>query len=140
MDNDSPPAEPTAAPATRPLYRPTPLQTAILAVIAAAALGCGFYLRYRLIEQPAVGIACQTGWMSAQCSIRSIAMTLFELSVFGFVALCSALLNLYRPSVVLIALALLAGGIGIVLYNVALAALALALLILSLARRAPGRD
>jgi hypothetical protein len=140
MDNDSPPAEPVAAPARRPLYRPTPLQTTILAVIAAAALACGFYLRYRLIEQPAVGIACQAGSAGTECSIRRVAITLFESSVFGFTALCSALLNLYRPSLVLIALALLAGGIGVVLYNVALSALALALLILTLARRVPGRD
>ena len=46
---------------SRPLYRPTPVQAAILAIIAAAALGCGLYVRYRLIEQAAVGIACQAG-------------------------------------------------------------------------------
>jgi hypothetical protein len=125
---------------SRPLYRPTPLQAGVLAVIAAAALAFGFYVRYRLIEQATVGIACQTGSASTACSIRSTAILLHELSVFGFVALCSALLNLYRPSFVLIAIALLAGGIGIVLYNVALSALAITLLILSLARPVPGRD
>jgi hypothetical protein len=141
MDNDSPPAEPAATSAPpRPLYRPSLRQTAALAVIAVIALGCGFYVRYRLIEQSAVGIACQSGSTDLGCSIRSTAITLFTPSAFGFTALVAALLNLYRPSLVLIALTLLAGGIGIVLYNVALSALALALVILSLARRAPERD
>jgi len=57
--------------------------------------------------------------------------------VFGIVALGAALLNLLRPSVVFWALALLAGDAGIVLYNTALSALAMALLILSLARSVP---
>lgn len=125
---------------SRSLYRPTPLQAAILAVIAATALGCGFYVRYRLIEQAAVGIACQTGAANTGCSIRSTAIMLHEMSLFGLTSVISALLNLFRPSVVLIALALLAGGIGIVLYNVALSALALTLLMLCLARSAPERD
>ena len=45
-----------------------------------------------------------------------------------------------RPSFVLCAVALVAGGFGIVLYNVALSALAVALLILSLARPSPEPD
>src|SRR6185436_20158901 len=142
MDNDSPPADPATAPAAagRPLFRPTLRQTVALSVIAAAALGCGFYVRYRLIEQSSVGIACQGGSQDFACSIRSAAIMLFTPSAFGFTALAAALLNLWRPSFVLIAPALLAAGIGIVLYNVALSALALALLILSLARRAPEPD
>ena len=57
--------------------------------------------------------------------------------MFGIVALGAALLNLIRPSVMFWALALLTGGAGIVLYNTALSALAIALLILSLARPVP---
>jgi hypothetical protein len=43
-------------------------------------------------------------------------------------------LNVVRPSIVLFAVALAASAFGIVLYNVPLSALAVALLILSLAR------
>jgi hypothetical protein len=138
MDNGSPAAEPSSA--TRRLYRPTPLQIGIFAVIGAVALGCGFYVRYRLVEQSAVGIACQSGSMSTECSIRRSSIVLFEHSVFGLVAMAAAVLNLYRPSAALIAIALFTGGLGIVLYNVALSALALTLLILCLARPVPGRD
>ena len=61
-------------------------------------------------------------------------------SIFGWVAIGAALLNLVRPSFLLCAVILIAGGFGIVLYNVALSALAVAMLILSLARSAPEPD
>jgi hypothetical protein len=73
----------------------------------------------------------------ASIAILALGYGLFTPQVFGIVALGAALLNLARPSVVLWAVALLAGGAGIVLYNVALSALAVALLILSLARPVP---
>ena len=49
-------------------------------------------------------------------------------------------MNLLRPSLVLTAIALAAAGLGVVLYNVGLAGIAVALLILSLARRAPAPE
>jgi hypothetical protein len=137
MDNGSPPPESVAP--TR-LYKPRGIQVAVFAAIAALALGGGFYVRYQLIEQAGVGIACQTGSASTACSVRSSAILIYEHSVFGVSAVTSSLLNLIRPSVVFIAITLLAGGLGIVLYNVALSALALTLLIFCLARPIPGRD
>jgi len=109
----------------------------MLAIIAALGLGYGFYLRYGLIEQSAIGIACEsdgTGWL---CATRRTAIALFTPQAFGITALGAAALNLLHPSVVFWAVAMLAAGAGIVLYNVALSALAIALLILSLARPAP---
>ena len=120
-----------------PLNRPTPRQACVLAVFALAALSYGFLMRYQLIEQSSVGIACAadgTGWL---CASRRTAIALFNPQAFGIAALAVALLNLLRPSVVLWALALLAAGAGIVLYNTALSALAVAILILSLARPVP---
>jgi hypothetical protein len=125
---------------SRPLFLPTPRQTACLLAIGITALACAFYLRYWVIEQSSVGISCQDGLRSALCSIRSTTIALYRPSVFGAVALGAALLNLLRPSIVLWAIALFAGGLGIVLYNVVLSALAVALLILSLARPAPEPD
>jgi hypothetical protein len=109
----------------------------VLAAIAAAALTYGFVMRYSLVENPAIGIACGTSNATWLCATRRTAIALFTPDAFGWTALGAALLNLLRPSVVLWALALAAGGAGIVLYNVALSALAVALLILSLARPAP---
>jgi hypothetical protein len=122
---------------SRPLYRPGVRQAACLLVIAAMALGYGFAMRYWVIENSSIGIACGNDGDSWLCANRRAAIALFGSDVFGGVALGAALLNLLRPSVVLWGLALASGGAGIVLYNTALAALAAALLTLSLARPSP---
>jgi hypothetical protein len=121
----------------QPLHRPTPRQSVCLAAIAVAALGYGFVTRYWLIEDSSIGISCGTSAATWLCASRRTAIALFTPQVFGFVACGAALLNLLRPSVVFWALALAAGGAGLVLYNVALSAFAIALLILSLARPVP---
>jgi hypothetical protein len=122
-----------------PLFLPTRRQAICLAIVALSALAGGFALRYGVIEQSSVGIACETGGLSPLCGIRRGAIALYNASAFGIAALGAALLNLLRPSPVLWAIALLTGGIGIVLYNVVLSAFAVALLSLSLARPAPER-
>ncbi len=66
-------------------------------------------------------------------------IVLFTYQVFGGIALAAALLNLLRPSPVLVALALAAAGFGVVLHNTDLSALAAGMLILSLARPAPAQ-
>jgi hypothetical protein len=120
----------------RPLYRPTLRQAIGLAAIALVALSYGLFMRYWVIENSAIGVACETG-MNWLCASRRTAIALFQPQVFGIVALGAALLNLLRPSFIPIAIALLAAGAGIVLYNAALSSFAGALLILSLARPAP---
>lgn len=121
----------------RPLHRPTLRQAICLAILALAALTYGFWMRYQVIEQSAVGIACEAGGANWLCASRRTAIALFTPEAFGIVALGAALLNLLRPSVIFWGIALLAGGAGLVLYNTALSALAAALLILSLARPVP---
>ena len=69
-----------------------------------------------------------------------LTIVLFNHGVFGYVALAVALLNLLRPSIVLISLALAAAAFGVVLHNADLSALAAGLLILSLARPAPAAE
>lgn len=122
---------------SRALFRPSLRQTACLAALALAALTYGFATRYWVIEQSAVGIACEGSGANWLCANRRAAIALFTPQAFGIAALGAAALNLLRPSVAFWALALLAGGAGIVLYNTALSALAIALLILSLARPVP---
>jgi hypothetical protein len=121
----------------RPLFAPTLSQCAWLGALLLAALGCAFYLRYQVIEQAAVGIACEAGSSDWICAVRRNAIALYRPSAFGIVAVAAALLNLLRPSPVLCAVVLVTGGCGLVLYNASLSAIAMALLILSLARRAP---
>jgi hypothetical protein len=125
---------------SRPLFLPRLRQAAWLAALSVIALSYGLYLRYWVIEQSSVGIACEGGLATFICHTRRSATALFTPQVFGLLALGAALLNLIRPAFALWAIALIASGIGIVLYNAALSALALALLVLSLARPAPERD
>jgi hypothetical protein len=118
------------------LFLPTARQTNALLIIGFAALGYAFYMRYLVIEQPSVSLACEAELGTWLCWTRKIVISLFGASVFGGVALGAALLNLIRPSIVVFAIAVAAAGLGIVLYNVSLSGLAVGLLILSLARRA----
>jgi hypothetical protein len=124
----------------RPLFRPSARATNWLLVIGFCALGYALYLRYLAIEQSTVGLACDAGLTTWLCATRRVVAALFDHSVFGWVALAVAALNLLRPSLVLFALALAATAFGVVLYNAGLAGVAAAILILSLARPAPAPE
>ncbi len=120
-----------------PLFRPSERQTNWLLIVGMLALGEALYLRYLAIEHASVSLACQGGLQTWLCaSFRSV-IALYNNGVFGFLALGAAALNLVRPSIVLVSVALAAAGFGLVLHNAGLAGLAAALLILSLARPAP---
>jgi hypothetical protein len=122
------------------LFLPSPRATNILLIIGFCSVGYALYLRYLVIEQSSISLACEGGLNTWLCFIRKVVTGLFRNSAFGFLALVVAILNLLRPSLVLTGIALAAAGFGIVLYNVALAGIAVALLILSLARRAPAPE
>jgi len=121
----------------RPLFLPSPRQTNWLLVVAFLSVGEALYLRYMAVENVPVALACQDGLQTWLCSTWRLTITLFTYQVFGTAALVIAVLNLIRPSIALVSLALVASGFGIVLHNTDLAALALAALVLSLARPAP---
>jgi hypothetical protein len=124
----------------RLLFLPTARQTNWLLIIAFAAIGYALYLRYTVLQVSLVANACDAGQDTWLCASRKVATVLFQHSVFGVIAIAAAALNLLRPSLVLFAVTLVAGGLGIVLYNVNLSALAAALLVLSLARPAPATE
>jgi hypothetical protein len=124
----------------RPLFLPTARQTNWLLIIAFLSVGQALYVRYMAIENLNVELACQAGLKTWLCGIFHISIALYSHYVFGAVALVAALLNLIRPSIVLVAVALAAGGFGIVLHNPELSALAAGVLILSLARPAPATE
>jgi hypothetical protein len=124
----------------RPLFLPTARQTNWLLIVAFLSVGQAMYLRYMAIENLNVELACQAGLKTWLCGAFHLAIPLYSHYVFGAVALAAAVLNVIRPSIVLVAIALAAGGFGIVLHNPELSALAAGVLILSLARRAPATD
>jgi hypothetical protein len=121
----------------RRLFIPTARQWCVLLPLGVLALGYALYVRYEVIQNTPIGLACDSGIATALCAMRRAVVVLFQHWVFGTAALTAAVLNLLRPQVVLFAIGMIAAALGIVLYNVTASALAVGLLILSLARPAP---
>ena len=118
-------------------FRLSPYQVQFLMVVGFVTVGLALYLRYFGVEFSTTALACDAGLQTMMCKSRALATSLFKNSVFGIVALVIATLNLMRPSIVLLTGGLIAAGLGIVLYNIALSGLAIGLLILGFARPAP---
>jgi hypothetical protein len=121
----------------RPPFLPTARQTNWILAVGLLSVGEALYLRYLAIENSNVSLACQAGLDTWLCATFRLTIVLFSHQVFGAIALAAALLNLLRPSLVLVTLSLAAAAFGIVLHNADLSALAAGVLILSLARPAP---
>jgi hypothetical protein len=121
----------------RSLFLPTARQTNALLIVAFLCVGEAMYLRYMVMENATMSLACQGGLATWLCDSFRLVNVLYPHQVFGWVALLVALLNLVRPSIVLVTVALAAASFGIVLHNADLSALAAGVLILSLARPAP---
>jgi hypothetical protein len=121
-------------------FLPTARQTNWLLIVGFLAIGEALYVRYLAIENASVSLACQGGQNTWLCTTFHLAIAAYNNSVFGWVAVIAAVLNLVRPSIVLMTVAISAAGMGLVLHNAGLAGLAAGLLILSLARPAPATD
>ncbi len=118
-------------------FRLSPYQVQFLLIVGFVTVGYALYLRYYAVEFSQTSLACDAGLQTVICKARSTATALFKNSVFGIVALVIAVLNLMRPSIVLLTGGVIAAGLGIVLYNIVLSGIAIALFILGFARPAP---
>jgi hypothetical protein len=121
-------------------FFPTARETNWLLIVGFLAIGQALYLRYLAIEFAPVSLACQGGLQTWLCTTFRTVIVLYNHGAFGWIALIAAMLNLVRPSLVLMSVAIAAAAFGLVLHNTDLAGLAAALLVLSLARPAPARD
>ena len=121
-------------------FLPTARAIHWLLIVGFLAVGEALYLRYLAIEYVQVSLACQAGLKTWLCASFRVVIALYNHSAFGGVALVAAVLNLMRPSIVLMTIAVAAAGFGLVLHNADLSGLAVALLVLSLARPAPAAE
>lgn len=121
----------------RPLFLPSIRQGAILVETGLGALALALFLRYGLVENTPLGLACEAGEASLVCAMRFGMVFLFMWNVFGVAAISAACAQLWRPDVRVFGAGLGVALLGLVLYNSRLSGLALALLILSLARPVP---
>lgn len=92
------------------------------------------YVRYMLVENTPVSLECEAGLAVAHCTVRKVSIFLFQHQMFGISAFVLATAHLVRPNLYVFALALALTGLGLVLYNNGLAAIACALLVISFAR------
>lgn len=128
-----------AAPDTAPpkLFVPPWRAAAVIAILGLATLGSALFLRYAIIQNSVIGVACEAGEESLTCSVRLAVILLFVRGVFGWGALIAAAIALLRPNVVAFGAGVVFAILGLVLYNTRISALAVALLVLSLARPRP---
>ena len=124
------------APALK-LFLPSRLAAAILAVLGLAAVSAALYLRYCIIQNSAIGVACEAGEVSLTCKLRLAMILMFVQDCFGWLAIIAAGVQLWRPNIVAFGTGLVFALLGLVLYNTRASALAVALLVLSLARPSP---
>jgi len=118
-------------------FRLTAFQVQWLLIVGFSTVGYAIYIRYLAIEFSPVALACDAGLQTVLCKTRLLMTALFRHYVFGSAALVIAVLHLVRPSIVTLTAGLVAAGLGIVLYNIGLAGIAIGLLILGFARPAP---
>ena len=119
-------------------FLPSRRASAALAALGLAALGTALYLRYSIIQNSAIGTACEAGEQSFTCELRLAVIVLFGQGALGGVALIASGVQLCRPNVLAFGTGLVFALLGLVLYNTRISALAVALLVLSLARPSPG--
>jgi hypothetical protein len=69
---------------TKP-FLPSRRAAAVIAVLGLAALGAALYLRYFIIQNSGIGVACEAGEDSLTCRVRlAVILMLVEVN-FGFV-------------------------------------------------------
>jgi hypothetical protein len=119
------------------LFLPSRRAALILAAVGLAAVGTALYLRYGIIQNTPIGLACEAGEESLTCTVRLAVILLFVRNAFGWLAMLWAIVQLWRPNVVAFGAGIVFALAGLVLYNTRTAALAAALLVLSLARPVP---
>ena len=118
----------------RRLFMPSRRSRLVLFGLSAAVLGAALYMRYGIIQNTPLGLACEAGRVSPVCTIRLAVISLFNYGIFGGVAMVAAVLQFWRPNVYAFGIGLVAALPGLVLYNTNVSAFAFALLLLSLAR------
>jgi hypothetical protein len=111
----------------------------ITVVLISLAVAC--LLRFSVVENGELAIYCAGAASEIVCQVRDATIGLFNALVFGTIALAAAAASFIWPAnLVWKAIAMVAAALGLVLYNVLLSAMALAILVLSLARAVPARE
>jgi hypothetical protein len=116
------------------LFLPSRRASLVLAALSIVALSTALFLRYGIVQNSVIGVACEAGEVSLTCEIRLAVILTFVQDLFGWAAMIAAGIQLWRPNTVAFGTSLIFALLGLVLYNTRASALAICLLVLSLAR------
>jgi hypothetical protein len=119
------------------LFLPSIRAALLLTVLGLGALGLALFLRYGMIQNTPLALACDAGEESLRCKIRLAVIMMFVQNCFGWTAMIAAGVQFWRPNIVAFGIGLIFALFGLVLYETRASALAVALLVLSLARPRP---
>ena len=97
------------------LFLPSPRAAIMLAVLGASALGAALFFRYGIIQNTPLGLACEAGEGGFVCAVRLAVILMFTRSLFGWVALIAACIQLWRPNVIVFGIGLVFALMGLVL-------------------------
>lgn len=109
------------------------LWIAILLVLLTVAAAMG--LRYQVVEPAAVGLLCDPGTGPWWCALRAVAIGLFGSGLIGLASVVSGVLAHVLDRRWLALVALVAGAVGLVLYNADAAAAGFVIGLLRAVRR-----
>src|SRR5262245_9786060 len=107
-------AEHDAEAAADRLFLPTRKAASILAALGLFTVGTALYLRYAIIQNSAIGVACEAGEVSALCKLRLAVILMFVQDSFGWVAVIAAGVQLWRPNIVAFGTGLIFALMGLV--------------------------
>ena len=117
------------------MFLPSPRVAVLFVGLGVGALALALFLRYGIIQNTPIGLACESGEVSLTCKVRLAVILMFIQDCFGWTAVIAAGVQLWRPNPVAFGVALVFALLGLVLYNTRASALAITLLVLSFARR-----
>lgn len=118
---------------------PCPVRYLPWALLVLAGLGAALYLRYGLIQSTPIGLSCQADSAPWYCAPREALVQFNMLAGWSFAALLGGGLALLTRWRLAIAIGLLAGSMGLVLYNAGPAGMGLLLSLAALLRAARHR-
>ena len=104
-------------------------------LLLGASIGFGAYGRYGLIQSTPIGLMCQSAEPAWYCAPRHLLWRIGDIGGWSWAAMLGGFLALFFGWRVAIAVAIVAGGAGLSLYNSGPAAFGLLLALMRLVRR-----
>jgi len=115
------------------------MRLGFLAAAVAVALGAAMAARILMIEPRGAELMCSMQGAAAWCPLRAALVPVFDYQGFGLVSLAAGLFAAWKHRPAWGVTALLFGAVGLVLFNVELAAAGVVLGLIAVMRQSPAQ-